>query len=182
MTRSILVSLVVIGAVVALVAGAGTFAAFTDQQTGTADVNTGTIQLWLDDGVSNDSNAGEILFETTENMVPGETVLWPIQHKNVGNHAWDLTDVTVTTSLSSDPGGDCEYTPTTANGGVVLVPTFDGDDHDARLHAEPGAATLGTVQVVLPLDLPGETNDNDCQNVVWSGSAVVTVTQHFVGP
>ncbi len=177
MTRSILFSLVVIGAVVSLVAAAGTFAVFTDQQTGTAVVNTGTIDLELNDGIVNDSGQNEVLFENTENMLPGETVSWPVQLKNVGNRAWDVTDVTVTTSIASDPGGDCDYTPTTANLGVVVVPTFDGDDHDLLLHAEPGATALGTVQVVLPLDLPGETNDNDCQDVVWSGSAVVTATR-----
>jgi predicted ribosomally synthesized peptide with SipW-like signal peptide len=182
MTRSILLSLVVIGAVVGLVAGAGTFAVFTDTQTGTAEVDTGTISLYLADGGDDCPSgicANEVLFEGAENMVPGETKTWPIRLINNGTHAWDVTDVTVITGFAVNPGGLCDYKPTTANLGVVLVPTLDGDDHGVApfIHVAPGGTEFGTVNVVLPLDLPGESNDNECQGVTWSGTADVTVTQ-----
>ena len=167
MTRSILLSLVVIGAVVSLVAGAGTFAVFTDQKTGTAEVNTGTISLYLSDS-SDDSGANEALFEGLENMVPGETVSQGIDLFNSGNRAWDVTDVNVTVG----GGGACTTSPI-----VTLTPSFDGNDHDGRLHAEAGETAQGTVSVTLPASA-----GNDCQNVTFTGSAVVTVTQHFVGP
>jgi predicted ribosomally synthesized peptide with SipW-like signal peptide len=165
--RRISSSLLVIGAVLALVVGAGTFAVFTDTQTATGPVNSGTINLYLAD-LGDDTGEDEAIFETTENLLPGETTSWPLRLINTGNRAWDATNVVVTSTESNDPGNDCGTNLT-----VAYVPTFDGNDHDGMIHANAGETGNATITA----SLNGSTG-NECQNNTWTVTAVVTVTQH----
>ncbi len=168
--RRIVSSLFVIGAVLALVVGAGTFALFTDTQFGTGDINAGTIDLYLSDGRGDDNGENEFIFEDIENLLPGNSVSWTMRLQNRGTGAWDQTDGTVILSQTvvSDPGNDCG-TP------LVLTwdPNNDGDDHGSTLHVAPGATGEGDVIATLP-----STVGNECQGVVWNVKATFNVTQH----
>jgi predicted ribosomally synthesized peptide with SipW-like signal peptide len=165
--RRISSSLLVIGAVLALVVGAGTFALFSDTQNATGPVNSGTINLYLADG-GDDSGENEAIFENTENLLPGETTSWPLRLINTGNRAWDATNVVVTSTESADPGGDCGTNLT-----VAYVPTFDGNDHSGVIHADAGETGNATITASLASGA-----GNECQDNTWTVSAVITVTQH----
>jgi len=168
--RRIVSSLFVIGAVLALVVGAGTFALFTDSQFGTGDINAGTIDLYLSDNRGDDNGENEFIFEDIENLLPGNSVSWTMVLQNRGTGAWDQTDGTVTLAqvVTSDPGPVC-------NTNLVLTwdPNNDGDDHGTTLHVNPGNSGQGDVIAALP-----STAGNDCQGTVWNVTATFNVTQH----
>lgn len=165
--RRMISSLFVIGAVLTLVVGAGTFALFTDTQTATGDVNSGTINLYLADA-GDDTGEDEAIFETSENLLPGETTSWPLRLINTGNRAWDVSNVVVTSSELSDPGSDCGTNLT-----VAYVPTFDGNDHSGTIHADAGETGNATITATLPSGA-----GNECQGNAWTVVATITVTQH----
>lgn len=56
---------------------------------------------------SDDSGADETVFETLEDIRPGETVQWDLRLKNVGTEDWIVTGVTLDLVETVDPGGDC---------------------------------------------------------------------------
>ena len=91
-------------------------AVLTDSQTatGTITATSTSADLYIcEPGVpgpacgSDDSGADEIVFETIEDISPGETVEWDIRLQNVGTTDWILSDVTVTIVETLDPGSDC---------------------------------------------------------------------------
>ena len=91
-------------------------AVLTDSQTatGTITATSTSADLYIcEPGVpgpacgSDDSGADEIVFETIEDIIPGETVEWDIRLQNVGTTDWTLSDVTVTIVETVDPGSDC---------------------------------------------------------------------------
>ena len=107
-----LLIVVVAGAVTAGVA----MALLTDTQTatGTITATSASADLYIcEPGVpgpacgTDDSGAGEIVFETIEDISPGETVEWDVRLQNVGTTDWTLSDVTVAFVETVDPGADC---------------------------------------------------------------------------
>lgn len=94
-------------------------ALLTDTQTatGTITATSTSADLYIcEPGVpgpacgSDDSGADEIVFETVEDIVPGETVEWDIRLQNVGTTDWALSNVTVAFVETADPGADCPDT------------------------------------------------------------------------
>lgn len=168
--RRIVSSVLVIGAVLALVVGAGTLALFTDTQFGTGQINAGTIDLYLSDGRGDDNGENEFIFEDVENLLPGNSVSWTMRLQNRGTSAWDQTDGTVGLNAVpvTDPGSPC-VTPLT----LAWDPNNDGDDHGSTLHVAPGATGEGDVIASL-----ASTAGNDCQGTVWTVTATFNVTQH----
>jgi len=56
---------------------------------------------------SDDSGADETVFETLEDIRPGETAQWDIRLKNVGTVDWTLSNAVLTIVETVDPGNDC---------------------------------------------------------------------------
>ena len=56
---------------------------------------------------SDHSGADETVFETLEDIRPGETVTWDVRLKNVGTDDWVLANAVLTVVETADPGGDC---------------------------------------------------------------------------
>jgi len=56
---------------------------------------------------SDDSGADETVFETLEDIRPGDTVQWDIRLRNGGTVDWTVTTVTLTVVEILDPGADC---------------------------------------------------------------------------
>lgn len=168
--RRIVSSLFVIGAVLTLVVGAGTFALFTDTQNATGDVNAGTINLHLSDSIGDDNGENEFIFTNVENLLPGESVNWGMVLENRGTRAWDQTDGTVILSQSqtTDPGAFCATALV-----LTWIPDGGDDDHGTTLHVEPGANDTGTIRATLPSGA-----GNECQGSVWAITGVFNVTQH----
>lgn len=162
MKRSILFSALVIGAVLSIVAGASTFATFTDQATGSQTVTAGSVDV----EVNNDTDdAFAITFGGASctapgNMAFGDSCTFTLNVKNAGTLSFTTsflvgetdTNNCFTTALTGLPAGDVE-------GG-------DADnDHDP---ADTHAATLTT------------TLDNDaavCQGAANTVSVTIDATQ-----
>ncbi len=89
MKRSILLSLIVIGAVVALTTKAGTFAYFSDNSNDTgATFQSGTLDVTLsDDGGAHYSDNVTTTWATPSNWAPGDTATLTLFYKNVGTVA-----------------------------------------------------------------------------------------------
>ncbi len=56
---------------------------------------------------SDDNGADELVFETLEDIRPGEVVEWGLRLKNVGSDDWTVTGVTLTVTETADPNNDC---------------------------------------------------------------------------
>ncbi len=56
---------------------------------------------------SDDSGADEAVFETLEDIRPGDVVEWDIRLQNVGTVDWTVTDVIHRVVETADPGGTC---------------------------------------------------------------------------
>ena len=56
---------------------------------------------------SDDNGADEAIFETLEDIRPGEIVSWDIRLQNVGSDSWTVLGVTLTVTEVADPGDDC---------------------------------------------------------------------------
>ncbi len=107
-----LVSLVVAAAVIAVV-----LAQFSDSQTasGTVTVSSTAADLYIcepdstvgPDCGSDDSGADEAVFETLENIRPGEVATWDIRIKNTGTEDFLVTSASLDVVEALDPGGDC---------------------------------------------------------------------------
>src|SRR3989304_7229344 len=114
----------VIGGVLGSFAATRVFALFTDQQsaTGTVSVTTATdvTDVYICDvsgtgstsatcpGVGDDSGPNEIIFESLENLLPGQTAQWDFQVRNIGTHAWDTVQPPNPGVVEvNDPGSDC---------------------------------------------------------------------------
>jgi len=106
------VALVGVGAVAAVV-----FAQFTDTQSasGTITVSSTAADLYIcepdstpgPDCGSDDSGADEAVFETLENIRPGEVVTWDIRIKNTGTEDFVLTGAALNIAEAVDPDADC---------------------------------------------------------------------------
>ena len=141
------------------------FAQLGDSQTatGTLNVTTTSADLYLCDPNnvagpacgSDDSLADETVFETLEDMLPGDLAQWDLRLKNVGTRDWWVTGVSLNILETTDPG-----------------PGATGDCPDGALHAERdlhgGLTVLGKLIAIAigtgdetgtPL-VYDETNDN----------------------
>jgi len=169
---SLLLSVLVIGAALALVGGA-TFAVFTDTETASGEVNAGTINLYISDVTGPDGEGEDegIFNIAAENILPGETMTWTVRLLNTGNRNWDLTSVDFTGST----GADCD----TGLGGNEFSASYAygtdefGVDHDGYMHVNAGGGQNLNILVALASDA-----GNACQGDVFSLSALLTVTQH----
>ena len=207
--------LVIASVVLAVAAGSlavqTVWALFTDSQSATGSVNftseTGFTDLYICDvtgiastsptcpGVGDDSLADEIIFESLEDMVPGQTVQWDIRLRNIGTLAWDSLDFPSGGDLSvteaSDPYGSCDSPP--AISFRVLGKAGDtvndnhsnsvstrwqqegrtGDQNRVQIHIEPGDFEDVRVRANLPTSA-GDT----CLGNVWDISFVIDARQH----
>jgi predicted ribosomally synthesized peptide with SipW-like signal peptide len=163
MNRSILFSLIAIAVAATVIAVAGTQALFTDTQTASGDVNAGTIDLYLDEGVGDDDNAeDEFIFELTENLLPGETASNPLRLNNTGNRTWEISSITPVIT----PDAECDA-DNSGDDWTAAVTGFSVGDAVA-----PGASQTVSVDVSLASAV-----DNDCQGDTITVTVTVVVSQ-----
>jgi predicted ribosomally synthesized peptide with SipW-like signal peptide len=164
MRRPILGSLLIMVLAVGVLAFGGTYAAFTDSQTASGDVNAapaGSVDLRLDDvgppcGITNISQ-DELTFESFENLLPGQFVTCSVKLVNIGTSPFDVDVTGADTSLSlldvCDGAGN-DFTISVANGADT-----GGDDPDAdTARVAVGASQEAAITVTFNA---GATND--CQ-------------------
>jgi predicted ribosomally synthesized peptide with SipW-like signal peptide len=171
MKRSILVSLLVIGAAAAFMVGGGTLAPFGDSQTITGDVNAGTVDLYISDVTGADDTAGDeaIFNAAAENLLPGQSTSWTVRLLNNGANAWDWT----TTDTSGSVGLDCDGGGNDFSIAVADLTDHGGDNHGGTVHVAPAGAEDVTVTVTLAA---GATDA--CQGDIANVSVVIGVTGH----
>ena len=129
--------LLVVGAgIAAVVTAVVVYAQLDDSQTaaGTINATTTSADLYIcEPGGTppacgpDDSGADETIFETLEDIRPGEVVEWALRLTNVGTVDWTVTGALLTVTETTDPGGDCPN-PGFANAlgaGVDPVTGFD---------------------------------------------------------
>ena len=166
MKRSMLLSTLIIGAVVALLVVGGTQAVFNDSQTASGDVNAapaGSVDLRLSEPLGGCGPTGgtddEITFEgPEENLLPGEFRTCEIVMKNQGTVAFDV-DVTSTDNSASDldvcdgPGDDFTIE-------VTRGPDTGGDDTLASTaRIAPGASENAFIKVTFNASATNACND-----------------------
>lgn len=101
----------------AVVVAAVVYAQLGDTQTasGTVNVTTTSADLYIcePDTIkgpacgSDDSGGDETIFETLEDMLPGDQVSWDIRLKNVGSEILVISGVGLSITETVDPGADC---------------------------------------------------------------------------
>jgi predicted ribosomally synthesized peptide with SipW-like signal peptide len=154
MKRSILLSAMVIATAVTVLAVAGTQALFTDSQTASGDVNTGTINLYLlEPSTADDNGEDEFIFESTENLLPGQSAQYDLRLRNDGTAPLTITAL----DFSGSIGADCDGT----NPGDEFVPTIVG--------VSPGAVIPvgGVVDTTVHVSFAAAADD-DCQGVTFT--------------
>ncbi len=94
---------------------------------------------------SDDSGADETIFETLEDLTPGDLVSWDIRLQNVGADEWTILLADGQIAETVDPGSDCDTLPR-FEGLTVLGKDGDGLN-DNRLSGEfiPGAPNFTNV-------------------------------------
>lgn len=153
LTRSMLLSVTMIGAVLAVFAAASTFAAFTSSDTDSGTVTAGTATIRLQGTAA---TPGEITFGPGAagcpvNLAPGNSCVATVTVTNEGSLAVVLTpdpttDIDVSTTDTVDPAG-CTPADWSASAGTFVDPNLD-----------PGEST--TFELTVTLD--GAAN-NGCQ-------------------
>lgn len=164
MKRSILLSLLVVGVAATLLAVAGTQALFSDSQTASGDVDAGTINLRIEDGINNDggpdANAeGEFIFEGSQALLPGGSVSHPLVLQNIGTSAWKITSLTfANTGAECDAGnlGDDFSAGLTSIAVGDVVPAGGSESGSVNVSLASGAGNPcqgATFSVVLTVDV-----------------------------
>ncbi len=158
MHRSILISVLVIGAVLAIVAGVGTYATFTDTDSSSGDVKAGTVDISANaEGPDTDLAFTTGSLSCPDNLAIGDACTADVTVTNNGSLAVDYTGSAGEIETAPNGGSDCFS--------VALDATLT-----SGALAASGSAT-GTVTVTL--DNPGDPGfDNKCQGA----SDDVTVT------
>lgn len=116
-----------LGTLSALAIGAGlAYAALGDTQSASGSVNVSTTSADLyicEPGNaagpacgSDDNDGNEAIFESLEDLRPGQTAQWDVRLKNVGTVPFMVTGVTLTTAENNDPGSDCPEGSLTSSG------------------------------------------------------------------
>ena len=145
-------------------------------------------------GCGSDDNGGdEAIFETLEDIRPGQIVWYDIRMKNIGDVTWTVMNVTLTITETSDPGGDCPddalgpgvaifmQTPYPSQAGVYPhytdavpgAPVFrrwSSTTYTGAIKASPSG--YNDVSLALQLSATGTEN---CDGNVWNVSWVWTV-------
>jgi len=112
-----LIPFVVVAIAVGVLAGV-VYAQLGDTQTASGSVNVATsasADLYIcepgdipgPECGEDDSGEDEAIFESVENMLPGDQVQWDIRLKNTGTEDWIISDARVTVVETVDPGNDC---------------------------------------------------------------------------
>jgi predicted ribosomally synthesized peptide with SipW-like signal peptide len=161
MKRSILVSSLAISAALTLLAIAGTQALFTDSQTATGDVNAGTVNLYLLEPAGDDTGEDEVIFEGTENLLPGQSANYTLRISNTGTAPFTISSL----DFSGSSGGECDA----VNPGDEFAPSITGVAVGDSIAA--GAFVDATVTVTL-LAAAG----NACQGDAYTAVLAVGVT------
>jgi predicted ribosomally synthesized peptide with SipW-like signal peptide len=166
--RTVLSSLVVIGAVIAVVFGSGTFAPFTDTTTGTGSVTATTIDVVADA----DTDDSFTISFTPQDLLPGETSSDTFTINNAGTRDFHLTWPAIASTVSVDAGHTSCATATY----VLMTGTLTdvaADDHAGNYHIANGATENFTISLKL-LDVAGV--DANCQGATFSVSVTFTAT------
>ena len=133
MKRRLVIALVALLVAVGVIAGVA-LAQLTDIQTasGTVTATSGAADLYicepdpttLDPACgSDDSGADEVVFESLENLRPGDVAEWDIRLKNVGSTTLRISAATLGITETADPGNDCP------GGALLSSPMAYYDDH-----------------------------------------------------
>lgn len=158
-----------------------------------------------DDGTSGGPpGPAELIFETTENLLPGIPAQWDVRIQNVGPVAWDTAvfggsfagTIRSRTTETNDPGDDCNVTPQvtiTILGKVATVAPLSYDEVNDN-HLDP---SRGNVQLESnPSDFyrvhvgPGDYEDmrirfnvlapvpDECSENAWEIEITLRVEDH----
>jgi hypothetical protein len=191
--KRLVIALVALLVAVGVIAGVA-LAQLTDTQTasGTINATSTSPDLYICEPGStagpacgaDDSGADEIVFESQENMVPGETKQWDIRLKNVGTAPWLITNWSrgqVDLSGNGCGASLSQYTPTIlgkagdeANDNVYNQGlTFRGETSfsDWTVKVAPGDYEDLRLRVWFPPSVPGQ-----CAGNQWSVSWTFEVT------
>lgn len=110
--------MIAIGIAATVIGFAATQAAFTDSQTASGDVNAGTINLYLlESDASDDNRENEIVFEPTENLLPGEFTTDGLRLRNDGTSTLTITGLdwsgssVVTATAATRATNSCRPSP-----------------------------------------------------------------------
>lgn len=167
----------------------------TQSATGAVNVTTVSSDLYIcePNGTpgpacgSDDSADDEIIFETLEDMRPGDIVTWDLRLRNVGTVDWRVSGVTLISVEDVDPGNDCpsDALRQTARGITILgkngdevndnagvgvgdrEPIFRGETTNQQRHIDVAAGDYEDVRLRLGLDVVGTQN---CDGNQWSFS------------
>ncbi|MEO6198058.1 MAG: SipW-dependent-type signal peptide-containing protein [Dehalococcoidia bacterium] len=160
MKKNLLLSTLMIGAVLAVVAGAGTFATFTDQATGSQTVTSGSVDV-LVNGDAGDNFAISLTGGPgcPSNMAFGDTCTFALTVANNGT----LSETTAFTLTETDTN-NCWTT-------TYALPSGDVEGGDAHNDHDPGDSHATTLSTTL---------DNDaavCQGSSNTISLTIDATQ-----
>jgi spore coat-associated protein N len=165
--RSILLSVLIIGAVAALV-GAGSWAAFTDSGTASGTVTAGTVDIKL-----NGSDTASLTFSSAPGcpnaMAPGDSCTATVTVTN-GNSSLAL-DYTIGTPTVTPSNSSC-----TSFSASVTSPTDTAGDPG---HMPAGAPDSETFDVTVTL---ASSAGNECQGASATVSVPVNATQDIANP
>ncbi len=161
MKRSILLSVLVMGTAISILAAAGTQALFSDSQTASGDVNAGTLNLYLLQNDDDDNGENEFVFESPaiENLTPGNSVTDNLRLRNDGTSALTIASI----DFSGSIGADCDLTI----GGEEFQPSINVVPGDIL---PPGTFFDATIEVELAAGA-----GNDCQGAVYNMVLLITV-------
>jgi predicted ribosomally synthesized peptide with SipW-like signal peptide len=165
--RSILLSGLIIGAVLSIVAGAGTFATFTDSATGTQTLNSGTVDVLVDGTASDNFTINMTGPGCPSDMAFGDSCSWTATVENDGSLSF-TTAYTIVEVESTDPH-DC-WTVT-----YTGLPAGDAEGGDADADHDPGDSHSTTLTATL--DNPGGGDDNICQGATDDITLTIDATQ-----
>lgn len=164
MKRSILFSLLVIGAVVALVAGAGTFAPFTTSDDDAGEVTATTLSITVAGTGTLDFSTGDAGCPT--DLLPGDTCEDTVTVTNFSGVEVEITDVSI---VESDPLEDC------ALGNSLSTVTDPADPTGTILDASGGPNDSTQFDIEVTFSPTGtQAQIDDCQGD--TGTVEVTVT------
>ena len=160
MKRSILFSVLIIGAVFAVVAGAGTFATFTDSATGGQTVSSGTVDV-LVNGDTDDNFAVSLAGGAgcPSNMAFGDSCTFAVTVANNGSLSF-----TTAFTLTETDANNCWTT-------TYALPAGDAEGGDADADHDPADSHSTTLSTAL---------DNDaavCQGASNAISLTIDATQ-----
>jgi hypothetical protein len=184
MRRTVLLSFVVIGAVLAVVFGAGTFAPFTDPSTGTGTVGAAIIEVEaaqedydgadsgdsLPDCTGTDSDCYSFTCAPADDLLPDETTTCTFAVRNAGTRDFHLV-WTIDETVDSGHSGCTPATYFTDDGGALTDAA--ADDHAGPVYHMANGSTE-TFTVIHTLN--DGVDVNDCQGATFTITVTFTAT------